>query len=339
MTLTRGLSSIELRMKPFLILCADLSLLTGCRDAPSGDPLKTTRIGSFVFEYPAEEEGNVRALAEQCAEIEERLTEDLGQPFSGDVRVRIADSEEAFLAAWPGTGRAEKWAAAVANPGKGMIVMKSPKLLLGSRRTYDKIFVHEVAHIALHRALTRPPVTGNGTIRPQPTNLHRISERGHPEIPRWLHEGYSQYLSRQWSPSQELLLTRAVLRKDLIPLGSLVRGFPKEEDRARLAYAESADLVHYLIRHYGNEAFHRFLYAQGTEGSFGAACRQVFQASFLQVEKEWKRHLQRRYTWIPLLGSTGTLWFLTTVVFLAAYLRKRVSNRKKLKQWSEEDTF
>ena len=134
-------------------------------------------------------------------------------------------------------------------------------------------------------------------------------------------------------------LTQAVLGKKLIPLGRLVSGFPEDEGRARLAYAESADLVHYLKNHYGQEAFHRFLRALAEGNRFGGACRKVFGKEFIQVEQEWRKHLRRRYSWLPIIGSTGTLWFLATLVFLTAYLKKKMSARATLRRWSEEDPF
>ena len=325
-------------MKTILFLCAALLLPACGEDLSTEGGLKTARFGNFVFEYPKEEETTVRSLGKHCPVIEERIAEDLGPVSLGTVRVLIAADEQAFLDAWPGTGTPRRWAAAVANPEAGVIVMKSPKMLLGSRDTYETIFLHEVTHIALHRAISLPPDTGGGPGTPEPDALFPRGPRS-PEIPTWLHEGYAQYLARQWSPSHEYLLTRAVLRRDLIPLGSLVRGFPEDRERSSLAYAQSADLVHFLIRRFGKESFHRFLYALGTEGSFGAASRHVFGEEFFALEEAWRRHLQKRYTWIPLLGSTGTLWFLATVLLLLAYLRKKVSSRRRLREWSQEDPF
>jgi len=44
-----------------------------------------------------------------------------------------------------------------------------------------------------------------------------------------------------------------------------------------------------------------------------------------------------RYTWIPLLTSTGSLWFLASLVFLAAYVRKKFTSRAKVEEWSKEE--
>lgn len=300
--------------------------------SPSED---VPRCGSLTFDYPEEEKMLVAYLQDVCEVIEQRVRDDLGLEDMGPIQVTIVSSEEEFLSAQPPGGRQQKWASALAYPSQGIILMKSPKLILGGQPLYEKIFFHEVAHIALNRALQQsaPP----GRERAVSGALHE-SLKSHPvNIPHWLHEGYAVYLSRDWSLNREVLITRALRRKELIPLGRLVASFPEPEEEARLAYAQSADLVHYLIHHYGKEAFHRFISVMGKGRRFGYACRYAFGEDFFAVEKKWRNHLKRRYSWVPLFGGTGTLWFLACVVFLAAYLRKKLSSRAKLARWSEEE--
>ena len=290
---------------------------------------RSQQFGSFTFHYHAEEQKLVNYLGRKCKQIEAQTTEDLGLKDLGPIQVRIASTHEDFSAAQPGDKKAKKWTAALAWPAQGKILMKSPKLLLGGQPDYEKIFIHEVAHIALDRALNRMPDKNHLLLNP--TRTKRIS------APLWLHEGYAIYLADEWSPSREVRLTQAVLRKKIIPLGRLVHTFPNDESRTRLAYAESADLVHYLIHTFGKSAFHQFLSVLAQGHRFGFACRQVFDLDLLELEKKWQKHLRRRYTWIPLLTSTGTLWFLTALIFLAVYIYKKVTTHKKLAEWSTED--
>ena len=296
---------------------------------------ETQRCRTFIFHHTEKEKKLAVYLQDFCETIEQRVEEDLGLTDMGEIQVELVSTEEEFLAAQPVGGNQHKWASALAYPSQGRILMKSPKLILGGQPLYEKIFFHEVAHIALDRALRQRAPTGRETAAP---GVFDKPLRSRPvNIPRWLHEGYAVYLSRDWSLNREVLITRASMRKELIPLGRLVASFPEEEEEARLAYAQSADLVHYLIHRYGNDAFHRFLGELGKGGRFGHACRYAFGEDFLSVEKKWRKHLKRRYSWVPLLGSTGTLWFLACVVFLAAYLRKKLSSRAKLARWSEEE--
>jgi len=291
----------------------------------------TRKIGAFVFHYHSDEEKLVNYLGGLSEELEDRVAEDLGIEQLDEIQVTIASSHEEFRALQPAGAKAQKWAAALAYPSQDKILLKSPRLLLGGQPHYEQIFLHELSHIALDQASRQGPQGGT-------------EEEGGPNagtrpsgIPRWLHEGYAIYVAREWSPNREVSLTRAVLRGKLIPLGRLVSGFPGDEDRAQLAYAQSADLVHYLIHSYGREAFHDFVIALGRGYRFGHAAREILGEDFHTLEEKWHKHLRRRYTWIPLLTSTGTLWFLASLVFLAAYIRKKFTTRAKAAQWPEDE--
>lgn len=306
-------------------------------DVPIREPLsssfewQTSRSGAFVFHYPSDERKLANYLGGLSRQIENRVAEDLGLDGLDEIRVFIASTHEDFHSLQPPGRKAEKWAAALAYPSEDRILLKSPRLLIGGRPRYEQIFLHEVAHIALEQAVRRA-MQGDA-------DRESITQPGpHASgIPRWLHEGYAIHVAREWSPTREVLLTRAVLRGKLIPLGRLASGFPEDEELAGLAYAQSADLVHHLIRTYGREAFHDFVIALGKGYRFGHASRKILGEDFHTVEKRWLSHLKTRYTWVPLLTSTGTLWFLATLVFLAAYVRKKVANRSKVARWAEEE--
>lgn len=293
---------------------------------------KTSRFGAFVFHYPPGEEKLVSYLAGLSRELEERVAKDLGIRELTEIQVTIASTHEDFRSLQPPGAQAQKWVAALAYPSEDRILMKSPRLLLGGQPHYEQLFLHELAHVALDQASRSWRQIGDEEGKIAPTTP---SQAG---IPRWLHEGYAIYVAREWSPSREVRLTRAVLKGNLIPLGRLVRDFPDDEDRALLAYAQSADLVHYLIRSYGNDAFRDFVIALGRGYRFGHAARNILGEDFHTLEASWKKHLKRRYTWVPLLASTGTLWFLATLIFLAAYLRKKLTARAKAARWSEEES-
>ena len=298
--------------------------------APSlARPLETLVSGNFTFLYPAEEKRLAKYLAKTCEEIETRVKTDLGLNKLGPIEVTITASQEEFMAHQPQGRKAHKWVAALAYPSQGKILIKSPKLLVGGQPDFEKIFFHEVAHIALDQALRQAANSDRDRAGPEGVAF--------PTVPTWIHEGYAVFLSRDWSLNREVILSRAVLGNRIIPLGRLVGTFPEAEKQARLAYAESADLVHYLIRRFGREAFQQCLILIGRGHRFGYACRHVYGVEFLTLEKDWQKHLKMRYSWIPLLGSTATLWFLTAVIFLLAYVRKTLRSRATLSRWSEEE--
>jgi hypothetical protein len=43
-----------------------------------------------------------------------------------------------------------------------------------------------------------------------------------------------------------------------------------------------------------------------------------------------------RFSWIPLITSSITLWFIITVIFIVSYLRKKRNVQATIKNWEEE---
>ena len=331
MKITRAASSYH---TPFVWCATVLTILaTLAGAAPSfSSEWETSRFGAFVFHYRPGEEKLVSYLAGLSKDLQERVAEDLGIEKLAEIQVTIASTHDDFRSLQPPGAQVQKWVAALAYPSEDRILLKSPRLLLGGQPHYEQLFLHELVHVALDQASRGWRQIGEAEGQVATTVPSRTG------IPRWLHEGYAIYVAREWSPTREVRLTRAVLKGNLIPLGRLVSDFPEDEDRALLAYAQSADLVHYLIRSHGNDAFRDFVIALGRGYRFGHAARHFLGEDFHTLEAGWKKHLKRRYTWVPLLASTGTLWFLASLIFLAAYVRKKLTARAKAARWSEDES-
>lgn len=64
---------------------------------------------------------------------------------------------------------------------------------------------------------------------------------------------------------------------------------------------------------------------------------EVYGIRFEELEEKWRNYVKLRFSWIPILTSTTTLWFLVTIAFILAYVRKRRENRLKLAEWEREE--
>jgi hypothetical protein len=177
-----------------------------------------------------------------------------------------------------------------------------------------KVFKHELAHIALERSF-----------------------QGKEQIPQWLHEGLALYVSREWDFSRVSAMTRAVLTDTLIPLSEITLRFPREINRAALAYAESFYLISFLISEYGSEKFH-FLVREYSRGKkFEEAIREIYDLGWYEFEDVWRSYLKVRFSWIPIVTSTTTLWFLLTLVVIYGYVKKRKATRVKFEEWERQE--
>jgi hypothetical protein len=194
--------------------------------------------------------------------------------------------------------------------------MKSPRAARRGSVDVRKVFIHELSHMALGKAF-----------------------RGREKVPRWLDEGVAMYEAKEWDFSRISTMTQAVLTDSLIPLTEITYSFPREADKAKLAYAESFYLVSFLVSRYGRGRFHQFIreYSGGKE--LNRVLLEVYRIRLYELEKKWRDYLRLRFSWIPIATSTTTLWFLAAVALVVGYLKKRRATRLKLEEWEREEEY
>ncbi len=103
------------------------------------------------------------------------------------------------------------------------------------------ILAHELSHIALHLNMAEDYV----------------------EAPLWLDEGLAMYVEGPLDEDEQDELDRAIASDELMSIRSLT-SFPGQADLVSLAYAESRDVVAYLIESHGKTQLHRLLELIGT---------------------------------------------------------------------------
>ena len=269
----------------------------------------------FSFYFHARDEKLMRPLIDRAEGVRREIMEYLGTAFEGRTKVYLAPSSREFQEIQP-RGEIPSWSVAVAYPGLNLIIIKSPRATKGGHIDLGKVFKHEFTHIAVGRAF-----------------------KGKDKAPRWLNEGLAMYVSREWDLSRVSAMTRAVLTDSIIPLSEIIHSFPQEADRAELAYSESFYLISFLISRYGKGSFHRFIKVYSEGKGLNEALMEVYGIGWEELEVEWRYYLKLRFSWIPIVTSTTTLWFLITIAFILAYLRKRRETRLKLEELEREDSI
>lgn len=267
----------------------------------------------FAFYFHCKDERLMRSLIDQAEGLRREIVDDLGIEFTERTKVYLAPSFRKFQEIQPG-GEIASWAVGVAYPSLNLIIIKSPRAIKRGHIDLKKVFKHEFTHIALGRAF-----------------------RGREKVPRWLNEGLAMYESREWDLSRVSTMTRAVLTDSLIPLSEITHYFPNEPGRAELAYSESFYLISFLISRYSRESFHEFIKEYSGGKGLKEALKEVYGFGWEELEKRWINYLKLRFSWIPIITSASTLWFLVTIVFILGYLRKRKAYRLKLEELERED--
>ena len=229
------------------------------------------------------------------------------------VEMRVGRTPFEMEALGPIGVRLPSYAAGVAFSDVGLVLLTALPRFPGNTHDLSEILKHELSHVALHDAV------------------------GGQDVPRWFNEGLAVYASGEAEMDRAGALWTATLTKKLIPLARLSRGFPSDPTEASVAYAQSADLVRYLLA--GGEE-HRFLalLSRVREGqAFDAALGDAYSTDLFSLETEWQEDVARRYTFWPVLLGGSTIWVFAFGLVIVAYYRRRGRDRVKLSRWAREE--
>jgi len=271
----------------------------------------STRYFDFFFtEY---DRAVVEHLARESDTIAEGVMSDLGVTPKRTIKVYITTGN-GFQKAQPYHSVMPDWFSGVSYHRLSLIIVKSPRAIRRGNYDLRKTFIHELAHILLSAPF-----------------------RDNEHIPRWLNEGVAMYESREWSFTRVSTITQAVLTDSLLPLSEITHAFPMEWKKAELAYCQSFYLISFLITKYGKKRFHDFIRYYSKERMLEEAFLKVYGMNMNRLEKKWRSYLKLRFSWIPIITSTSTLWFLITLIFISGYIRKKRRVSVTLQQWEKEE--
>jgi hypothetical protein len=268
----------------------------------------------FIMRYQEPERKMASFLLQRAEETRETIQRTIGHTPPSPTLIYLAPTWEQFQGVQPG-GEPPTWAIGTAYPARNLIILRSPRTIRGGRTDIEEVLQHEYAHLALARAL-----------------------RGN-TAPQWLDEGVAMLQSRGWNLSWTYILSRGVLSNTIIPLEDLTDGFPLDQGQAQLAYAQSFSFVSFIKNEHGAEALPRLItgLAHGLDAE--TALRQATGLGLRHLERGWKAELKKRYSWISVVTSFFSLWFLASLLFLLSYWLKRRKAKRTLEQWEQEEAL
>jgi hypothetical protein len=263
----------------------------------------------FTIFYTEQDVKVAKLLRDTIENIYDRVSLDLGLNFE-KVSLYICPSVEDFNKRRGGD--TPRSVVAVADPGKHSIYLKSPQILKGRDREIERIVAHECVHIFL-------------------------SEIGR-RLPKWFDEGCAMHVAGDWDFSTSLVLGKAVLIGSLLPFTEISKAFPSDERMARVAYAQSASFVSFLMKTYGKECLRSlFDTLRGEDKSFSTSFKEVYKTDLASCWMDWSQDLRRRYFWLGVIPSSLFIWLFVTALFFLAYGWKLKRTKKRLREWDEEE--
>ena len=221
------------------------------------------------------------------------------------IDIVLAPSEDAFRFATG--GRAPEWGAGVAIPARSLIVLPAyASVERGTLLDFSTVLRHELAHIALHRAVA--PAA----------------------IPRWFDEGYASWSAHELDEGAAWMLRLAFALGRAPPLDSLELSWPTGSARAQLAYLLSASVVEYLVAESGTYGLERLVQRWQESGDFETALGSTYGVDLSSLESQWRRFVKRRYGWTVVLSQSLLFGAFAGAIVLGLYLLRRRRDRARL---------
>lgn len=276
----------------------------------------TVDAGWIHFSYPPSTRGRVEPLIVAADSIRQELSARLGRPVLTNVHVRIARTPGEMTTLAPEGAPYPRYASGVAYSEIGLVLVTLVPSVPSSLYDVSEVFRHELAHVALEDA------TG-GSYR----------------VPHWFNEGLAVHLSGESSLVRLKTLSTATLAGRLVPLGRLERGFPSDAIAAELAYAESADVVRFLLRQQDRERFPALIARIRDGESFVASLRDAYGLDLPTLEYEWREEIGKRYSFWPVLFSGSLVWAGVLLLFVLGFRRRKRKSQETLERWAREEAY
>jgi hypothetical protein len=144
--------------------------------------------------------------------------------------------------------------------------------------------------------------------------IHHATQNPYNDLPRWLDEGLAVYMSGEldapWRGYRQLV-DMMIQQNQLSSLQTLSSAFPADPTQAVEAYAQSAVVVEFIIKHYGSQAMSDLLKAFAEGNTYDDALKQALGVDTWGLDNAWRESVGAPMVQLP--GQiqptpSGVLW-------------------------------
>ena len=271
-------------------------------------------LGWWTIEYPAAVRDRVRPIIEKADEWKAQLVRDFGQEvLAQPIDVRIARTWEDMTTLVPRELGVIPYASGETYMPTRLVLVSLTEPSGGASTDVETVFHHELSHVALYDALA---------------GRH---------VPLWFNEGLAIHESGEHPVQRMKELWDATLFRQLLPLSDLDRGFPQRQDEVNIAYAESADVVRFLLRGKDHLRFVSLLERVRDGAPFDHALADAYGTDVRKLEYQWREECAKRNTFAPMLASGSFVWVLAFGALVLGYRRRRRDTQATLARWEKEE--
>lgn len=202
-------------------------------------------------------------------------------------------------------GGVPPWVSGMAYPGQKKIFLRPLSGAEIRHSSLESVIAHELTHIVLH---------------------HKLN--GHTP-PLWLNEGLAVFMGKEPLYARAERLVPIALFGRNIPFRRLQDNFPDSAHASATAYAQSGDFINFLYREYGSDAILHYLELMANGQDPDTALQTAFDSTLYDLEAMWLKKVKRTYGIIPALSGGSLLWFLISLLAIAAYFKVKLRARQR----------
>lgn len=281
---------------------------------PTPASYEVQHLGWWTIEYPAAVRDRVRPLVENANQWKAGLVADFGQDvLTEPVLVRVGRTWEDMATLVPRELGVLPYAAGETYMPTRLVLLSLTEPVGGGATDLETTFHHELAHVALYDAV------------------------GGRHVPLWFNEGLAVHESGEHPVQRMKVLWDATLFRQLLPLGDLDRRFPMHQDDVSIAYAESADVVRFLLRGKDRLRFVSLIERVRDGAPFDHALADAYGTDVRKLEFQWREDCAKRNTFAPMLASGSFVWVLAFGAMVLGYRRRRRDAQATLARWEKEE--
>lgn len=183
------------------------------------------------------------------------------------------------------------------------------------QQNLQQTLIHELGHIAINRIAQKTA------------------------IPRWFHEGVAMTMAGEFTPQEQVAVSRAIISATLPSLNAVdsVNLFP--QGKANVCYSQSHLAVIFIIDRFGISTVRNLLFVAERQGSFDSALTQVLTLTTTEFEKIYREYLYGRYKYFFMIADWNIAWIAIALlaVVAAVVARMRYVRRKKTMEIAGDD--
>ena len=148
--------------------------------------------------------------------------------------------------------------------------------------------------------------------------IHEVTRDAHDRVPLWLAEGLATSVQYSVAPDPlaQTVLEEAARQDALIPLLDLCVAFPRDSTRARLAYAQSANVIGYIRDRHGRQALGDLIAAYVDGATCEGGVYRVLGITLDGLDAQWQASLAPQARWAMFWRLNGA-WILLLLLITA----------------------